>query len=163
MMKLPRLLLTLCLLMAACSSCIVRRSPASNAEPLFFYAVNPPPVYQQWLIEVTRCAAGAASIDTTFVVERIVQHVDSIVWLAVPTEEPDGRFRAEPIGSVSGYHTGGRADSTGQFSRDTIGLSGQGLLVRRLVKHELLHAIVRSQTEFVIKKHGRPWGFCEYY
>ena len=162
-MKLFRLLLAPCLLMVACSSCIVRRPPSSSAEPLFFYTINPHPVYQQWLIEVTGCAVAAASIDTTFVVERIVPHIDSIVWLAVPTEEEDGRFRVEPLGFVAGFHAGGLADSVGQFSRDTIGLSAQGLLVRRLVKHELLHAIVHSRTEFNIKKHGRPWGFCEFH
>ena len=152
-MKPFRLLIAFSLLAVACGGCFLRYAPpapVSNAT----YIYPPFPIYQKWLMEVEACAVGTSRIDSSFTIERLLEAVDSVVWIAVPTERSDGRFQAPSGKFFSGMRIG-------PVGADTIFLSGQGLWSERLVKHELLHIIVASPTED-LPQHGRPWGLCEF-
>ena len=144
-----RLLLALLL-----SACVLFTKP-NDLRPVWAYTVSPHPIYQEWLIEVQLCAVLAARIDSAFTIEHLVHNVEEVVWMVVPTEMADGTFRW-PNGK---FYYGMRVGSVGN---DTIFLSGQRLMRKWLVKHELLHVIVDSPTETSDNGHGRPWGFCEY-
>ena len=136
------------------SACVLfTKAPAPR--PVWFYGITPHPVYQEWLVEVQRCAVETAKIDSAFEVVRLLESIEEVTWMVVPTEMPDGTFQW-PNGR---FYYGMRVGPAG---KDTIFLSGQGLLRKWLVKHELLHVIVDSPTETSENGHGRPWGFCEY-
>lgn len=136
------------------SACVLFTKP-TNTRPIAFYTVLPHPLYQQWLLEVQSCAVETAKVDSSFRVVKLLTSVDEITWLIIPTEMPDGTFQW----GNGRYYYGMRV---GPIDSDTIFLSGQGLMRKWLVKHELLHVIVDSPTETRETGHGRPWGFCEF-
>ena len=137
------------------TTCIVKRAPPPPI-PVSTYSFDPAPIYDQWLAEVQFCAIATARTDASFHIVHVLDSVGSIKWFVVPTERQDGAFLWHDGGAYNGIRTGlvGVAD--------TIFLSGQRMLDRRVVKHELLHIIVDSPTERINGMHGRPWGFCEF-
>ena len=138
--------------------CVRQPEPAAVPLHIELYRFTPFPVYEKWRVEVWACGASIVMLDggNTMNLDSVPASIDSTVWMAAPTERPDGRFWWNKE-----LRAGVALERGGTRTQDTIVLSGQGLWVERLVKHELLHLRVHSSTELRVGAHGPPWGLCE--
>lgn len=140
-------LLALLTLAAACPG-------PRHPELRFLAEFPPPPEYFIWATEVANCVRILDPLDSTWTSERLDATPDSIVWVAVPSERPDGSFEIKGL-----RYLGLRIGAVGA---DTIFVSGQHMLSKSLIKHELMHVYVNSETERTHGAHGPPWGLCEF-
>lgn len=142
----------LSLLMIA-SACVACRHSAPVTQPtlLTVIRVPPPAAYNVWLDQVKGCLQYLLRADSTLPFHVVIwpASVDSLTWLATPTEDADGGFPCR----------GERC--LGMTRHDSVVVSGQQLGNPVVVKHELLHVLVDSPTESQ-RPHGLPWGFCEF-
>lgn len=142
------------LALAGCSSCIKHIPPEEITPATWAYTYDAPSIYWRWREEVTACVRFAATHDSSFKIVREIPAPDSIVWRAVPVEREGGQFSWKWFKGVIGLtfvHPGA----------DTVMVSGQGIFMRSLVKHEMMHIMVERPEEWV-QYHGRPWGLCEW-
>ena len=134
-------------------TCVSFRRIVPEAAPGVYGAIfEPLHPYVMWTTDARNCVLMVArTLDTLakFLVVRPLLTVDSLTWIAVPTEKADGTFIYNGA-SVWGY-----------FSNDTIYISAQRVLAREVVKHEFMHGIVASRGEWNVL-HGLPWGICEF-
>jgi len=134
-------------------------TPLRAAIPGFSYSIFP--IYYKWFTEAHSCALNLQRLkgdSANFTVDTVAYELSKITWIAVPTEREDGRF----LGMITS-----RGDSVWVMgmtaaSLDTIWIAMPLIQNPIIVKHEAMHVVVHSPGEFVIGKHGLPWGFCEY-
>lgn len=141
--------IALSLLMLSCSWF---KAP-EEATPLNLATFQPPAIYQHWADQAMACVQAMADGTTTklpFEIEHNKVDVNQIIWLAVLTEQADGGFPCS-IKSCAGRFN----------SPDTIYVSGQYIQTPWVIKHEIMHYIVKSKGEYKLP-HGPPWGLCEY-
>lgn len=116
---------------------------------------DPPVVYQRWADQAMACVQAMADGTTTvlpFEIEHNAVNVNQFTWIAVLTEQSDGGFPCEaPANSCAG-----------KFNYpDTVYISGQYIQTPWVIKHEVMHYIVKSKGEKNLT-HGPPWGLCEF-
>lgn len=139
-----------------CTSC--GHGPAAPI-PLNIARINPAPMWQIWGQRAIDCAHELAAHSDSAPFRMVHDSVDvqSLVWIAVMTEQSDGGFPCKGIGS------GKLASCDGQFrAPDSVLISAQRLEEKSVIAHEILHWAVESPGELQWR-HGPPWGICEYY
>lgn len=123
--------------------------------PLDIATFNPPAVYQRWANEALTCVQAMANGATTklpFEIEHNAVNVNQFTWIAVLTERDDGGF---PCDTPTKY-------CAGRFNYpDTVYISGRYIQTPWVIKHEIMHYIVKSKGESN-ETHGPPWGLCEW-
>lgn len=139
------------LLMLSCTLFKPRVEPVALNIATF----DPPIVYQHWADQAMACVQAMADGTTTvlpFSIEHNAVNVNQFIWIAVLTERGDGGF---PCDTPSGY-------CAGRFNPpDTVYVSGQYIQTPWVIKHEVMHYIVKSKGESQ-EAHGPPWGLCEF-
>lgn len=123
--------------------------------PLNIVTYGPPGVYQNWANQALDCVKGivnGTAETLPFTLEHNEVNVNEFVWIAVLTERPDGGF---PCDTPGGY-------CVGRFNApDTVYISGQYIQTPWVIKHEVMHYLVKSDGE-KNPVHGPPWGLCEW-
>jgi len=132
-------------------ACIAHRE---EAIPLDIAVYNPPAMYQRWSDQAMGCVQALAD-GTTMVLPFEIEHnqvdVNQFIWIAVMTEQEDGGFPCAKVKSCAGRFN----------PPDTIYISGQFIQTAWVIKHEIMHYIIKSKGEQKMF-HGPPWGLCEY-
>lgn len=153
MTRLQRWTLSTILFFTTCCS----HGPHNEVIALNTARISPSPTWQLVADRAIGCAKAVHADSSSYTMIHDSVDVDSLVWIAVATEQPDGGFPCrKPDGSVS--------SCVGQFrAPDSVLISSQRLNAREVIAHEILHWAVESAGEKNWGTHGPPWGLCDYF